>query len=449
MADLHMFQYRGKRLVYDVNSGSLHEVDELAWELISRLCSASTLEQLGEELAGRYSQGEIKKAQSEINMLQKEGLLNSSPPPGVAHRFEGGRLKALCLFISNNCNLQCSYCFAHPPGEAGNDKNGHMSREVAIRAVDLLLEQEGGHYCEIDFFGGEPLLNFPLIREIVAYAKASGLRKGKEFTFTLTTNAMLLGEEVAAFLNEENMSVILSLDGRPAVHDRMRRTTSDGDSYARVLPRIRKFLSERGYNNYYIRGTYTAHNLDFCQDVEHMLSEGFDSLSMEPVVATGEAPYALQREHIPRLVEEYDRLVELFLERRAAGRPFHFYHFDMDLEKGPCVYKRLSGCGAGGEYLAVAADGTLYPCHQFVGTEAFNLGKLGDGPLELDQAGGERVAHSAAQRDECNSCWARYLCGGGCAASSYFLTGDLYHNDTIYCALQRMRLERALYLQAV
>ncbi len=448
MADLHMFQYRGKRLVYDVNSGSLHEVDELAWELMHLMCNDNTNEHIDELPATNYSRPDIKQAQTEINTLQEQQLLFSSPPPGVAHRFGGGRLKSLCLFMSSNCNLQCRYCFARPPGK-GKDNKGNMSRDVAFRAVDLLLEQEGGDFCELDFFGGEPLLNFPLIRETVAYARAGGLRKGKEFTFTLTTNALLLGEEVGTFLNEEDMSIILSLDGRPAVHDQMRRTLSGGDSYARVLPRIHKFLQERGYNNYYIRGTYTAHNLDFCKDVEHLLAEGFDSLSMEPVVAAAELPYALQQEHIPRLEQEYDRLVELFLERRAAGRPFNFYHFDMDLEKGPCVYKRLSGCGAGGEYLAVAADGTLYPCHQFVGTEAFRLGKLADGPLELDTASGERVACSAAQRNECSYCWARFLCGGGCAAASYFLAGDLYQNDKIYCALQRIRLERALYLQAV
>ena len=442
-----MFQYRGKRLVYDVNSGSLHEVDELAWELIQLMCTGNTDGHNGALPAGRYGQTEIEQAQAEINTLQKEQLLFASVP-GIAHRLGGGRLKALCLFMSRNCNLQCSYCFARPPKE-GKDNNGNMSREAAFRAVDLLLEQEEGRYCEIDFFGGEPLLNFPLIREIVAYARSGGLRRGKEFTFTLTTNALLLGDEVAAYINEENMSVILSLDGRPAVHDRMRRTISGEDSYAQVLPRMHKFLRGRGYNNYYIRGTYTAYNLDFCKDVEHLLREGFESLSLEPVVANSASPYALLQEHIPRLEQEYDHLVELFLERRAAGLPFHFYHFDIDLEKGPCVYKRLSGCGAGGEYLAVAADGTLYPCHQFVGTEAFRLGKLTDGPFELNKAIADRVACSAAQRDDCSRCWARYLCGGGCAAASYFLAGSLDHNDVLYCALQRIRLERALYLQAV
>lgn len=448
MTDLHMFHYKDKRLVYDVNSGSLHEVDELAWELIRRMCNGGTFNQSDVFPSQRYSPREIEQAKSEIDMLKDGQMLFSSPPPGLEQGPGGGRLKALCLFMSRNCNLQCSYCFARPSGE-GKDNNGNMNRDVAFRAVDLLLEQEGGHFCEIDFFGGEPLLNFPLIREVVDYAQNGGLHRNKEFTFTLTTNALLLGEEVAAFLNKENISVILSLDGRPAVHDRMRRTVCGGKSYARVVPHMHKFLHERGYKNYFIRGTYTAHNLDFCKDVEHLLAEGFDSLSLEPVVAKAGLPYALQEGHISRLEEEYDRLVELYLERRNAGLPFHFYHFDMDLEKGPCVYKRLSGCGAGRDYLAVASDGTLYPCHQFVGTDVFCLGKLGNGFLELNNEVGEQVACSAAQRDECSHCWARYLCGGGCAAASYFLQGDLYRNDTLYCTLQRIRLERALYLQAV
>ncbi|MEW5921973.1 MAG: thioether cross-link-forming SCIFF peptide maturase [Bacillota bacterium] len=445
-AEIHMFEYRGKRLVYDVNSGSLHEVDEPAWEFIHLLHAGLPAERITAMLSQRYPHSNVVEVQREIETLREEKLLFSSPPAAVEQGPSGGRLKSLCLFISRSCNLQCRYCFARSPGK---ENNGHMSRDVALKAVDLLLEQEGGRYCEIDFFGGEPLLNFPLVQEIVGYARTAGRRRGKEFTFTLTTNALLLGEEVAAFLNKENLNVILSLDGRPAVHDRMRRTVLDTGSYDRVLPLIRNFLAGRGYNNYYIRGTYTAYNLDFCRDVEHLLEEGFHSLSLEPVVAAGEADYALHRNDLRPLEQEYDRLVELFLQRREAGRPFHFYHFGVDLEKGPCLYKRLSGCGAGREYLAVAADGSLYPCHQFVGTEAFCLGRLGDGPFELDLQRGDQVARSAAQREACPSCWARYLCGRGCAAVSHFLAGDLCRNDALYCALQQIRLERALYLQAV
>lgn len=448
-AALHMFQYGGKRLVYDVNSGSLHEVDELAWELI-KLINSGKLEERSGELMSRlpYPGPDVKEALAEIKTLEDRQLLFSPSPKGLENMHEEARLKALCLFISANCNLQCRYCFAKPSGD-NNRNNGQMSRETAFGAVDLLLEQDGGRFCEIDFFGGEPLLNFPLIREIVGYATEKGLHRGKEFTFTLTTNGMLLGEDEIRFLNETGMSVILSLDGRPEIHDRMRRTVKDKGSYDLVLPRMHKLLQDRGYNNYYVRGTYTSFNLDFCRDVEHLLEAGFDSLSLEPVVAAARLPYGLGQEDIPRLEQEYDRLVELFLQRRREGRPFHFYHFDMDLEKGPCIYKRLGGCGAGGEYLAVAADGSLYPCHHFVGTEAFRLGKLGNGTLELDRQKGSKVASSAAGREECSHCWARYLCGGGCAAASYFLAGDLGRNDPLYCALQRMRMERALYLQAV
>ena len=444
-ADLHMFKYRDKQLVYDVNSGSLHEVDKLAWELISLQRDGLTPANSMEQLAGRYASAVVARAQKEIETLVAEKLL-FSPSPVLSCFEPGGMVKSLCLFISQSCNLQCRYCFARP---AVADNNVHMSREVAFKAVDLLLEHERGRYCEIDFFGGEPLLNFPLIREIVAYARAAGRSGGKEFTFTLTTNALLLDDEISLFLNNENISVILSLDGRPAVHDRMRRTAVNTGSYEQVLFRIRKFLAERNYQNYYIRGTYTVHNLDFCRDIEHLLEHGFRSLSLEPVVATGDADYALRRDDLIRLEQEYDRLVELFLQRRAEGRPFHFYQFAIDLEKGPCLYKRLSGCGAGVEYLAVAADGSLYPCHQLVGDDNFLLGRLGDGPLKSDLHRREQVARFAEEREACSGCWARYLCGKGCAAASYYLAGDLQRNSELYCALQLIRLERALYLQAV
>jgi uncharacterized protein len=440
-----MFKYRDKRLVYDVNSGSLHEVDKPAWELISLRRDGMTPIDSMEQLAGRYAPAVIAQVQQEIEALVAEKIL-FSPAPILPDYGSGRQLKALCLFISQGCNLRCRYCFAHPAVE---DNNVYMSRDVAFKAVDLLLEQERGRYCEIDFFGGEPLLNFPLIREIVAYAQAAGSRRGKEFTFTLTTNALLLNDEISQFLNEENISVILSLDGRPAVHDRMRRTADGAGSYKQTLPRIKEFLHTRNYQNYYIRGTYTVHNLDFCSDIEHLLEQGFHSLSLEPVVAAEDADYALRREDLIRLEQEYDRLVELFLQHRAEGRPFHFYHFAIDLEKGPCLYKRLSGCGAGGEYLAAAADGSLYPCHQFVGDDTFLLGRLGDEPFKLDLRRVEQAARFADEREACSGCWARYLCGKGCAAASYFMAGDLQRNSELYCALQRIRLERALYLQAI
>jgi len=443
-ADLHMFKYRDKQLVYDVNSGSLHEVDRPAWELIGLQRDGMTPVNSMEQLAGCYAPAVVAQAQEEIEALVAEKIL-FSPAPILPDCGSGRQLKALCLFISQSCNLQCRYCFAHPAVE---DKNVYMSRDVAFKAVNLLLEQERGRYCEIDFFGGEPLLNFPLIRDVVAYARAAGCRRGKEFTFTLTTNALLLDDEISLFLNDENISVILSLDGRPAVHDRMRRTADETGSYKQALPRIKEFLHKRNYQNYYIRGTYTVHNLDFCRDIEHLLELGFHSLSLEPVVAAEDADYALRGMDLSRLEQEYDRLVDLFLQRRAEGRPFHFYHFAIDLENGPCLYKRLSGCGAGREYLAVAADGSLYPCHQFVGDDVFLLGRLGDGPLKLDLRRGEQVAHSAEEREECSGCWTRYLCGKGCAAASYFMAGDLQRNSNLYCALQRIRLERALYLQA-
>lgn len=443
---IHMFEYRGKKLVFDVNSGSLHELDEAAWEFVQLMQAGMPTKFIVAELCRRYPHDDLTQIQSEIETLQEQKLLFSPPPAAFEQGGKGAGLKSLCLFISQNCNLQCRYCFARPLEGA---INGQMSRDVALKAVDLLLQQVRGSHCEIDFFGGEPLLNFPLVREVVDYARTAGSRLGKEFTFTLTTNALLLTPEVAAYLNKENMNVILSLDGRPQVNDRLRRTKGNEGTYDRIMPRIRNFLAGRGYNNYYIRGTYTAYNLDFSRDVEHLLAAGFTSLSLEPVIAGQEVDYALNMGNLLVLEQEYDRLVDLFLLHREQGRPFHFYHFGIDLEKGPCLYKRLSGCGAGQEYLAVAADGSLYPCHQFVGTGTFCLGRLGDGPLEIDIQRGYEVASSSDQREACPSCWARYLCGRGCAAVSHFLAGELKRIDALYCALQKMRLQRALYLQAV
>ncbi len=443
---IHTFEYRGKKLVFDINSCSLHEVDTIAWEYINLIQAGMKEEHILLELGLRYPYDDVARVQKEIESLKAEKVLFSCSPETPEQGSCGPRLKSLCLFVTQNCNLQCRYCFVR---HFNKNNNGFMNREIAFKAVDLLLEQREGKYCEIDFFGGEPLLNFPLVRDVVAYAREAGYRRGKEFTFTLTTNALSLTEEVATFLNKENINVILSLDGRPAVNNRL-RLTADGDgSYEHVLPRIHNFLAGRGYTNYYIRGTYTVYNLDFSKDVEHLLGEGFDYLSLEPVVAPRSAEYALHPENLDLLEQEYDRLVDLFLERRAQGRPFNFFHFNLDLEKGPCLYKRLSGCGAGGEYLAVAADGSLYPCHQFVDVQEFCLGHLGEPAPLVNFQEGEKVAVSADQREACLSCWARYLCGRGCAAVSYFLAGDLKHVDIFYCALQRIRLERALYLQAV
>ena len=488
--DVHLFDYKDTKLVYDVNSGSLLRTDDLGWELLHLLINSigeqeqvrgekqeqqeheaviSSLERKG------YLREEIRAALAQFEDLRMRKLLFSEAPDLSGHdsSASGGqrRVKSLCLFVTQGCNLHCRYCFARKEadkGDGGAKQGGGshqpMTFEIAKKAVDFLLSAEGPRFREIDFFGGEPLLYFPLIKETVDYAKARSAVLGREASFTVTTNALLLHdhvysdqnarddvrENVVDFLNRENINVIISIDGRPQIHDLMRPRVGGGGSYETTLHNAKNFLEKRDFKNYYIRGTYTRENLDFCEDIRHLLNLGFASLSMEPVVAMQKESYALQEEDLPRLAEEYDRLVDLYLEQKQKGEPFVFYHFDMDLEKGPCLYKRISGCGAGTEYLAVSPEGDLYPCHHFVGEKGFCMGNLSGDLASLDQKGiGAEVSGSSKERSECGSCWARYLCGGGCSASSFFVAGDLKKNYQLGCALQKMRLERALYLQAV
>ncbi len=443
--DVHLFACRDMKLVYDVNSGSLHQVDEPAAEAIELLLQGCAIQEVTASLTERFSRETVQEVLVEIQSLKEESLLFSAPlarhDPGVSSY----PLKALCLLLSQDCNLSCRYCFAR------DEKTRDvllMPLEVGRRAVDFLLESDSGRHREIDFFGGEPLLNFPVFKEIVAYAKKEARARGIELTFTLTTNALLCTEEIVGFLNREAISVVLSLDGRPAVHDAMRQDSRGRGSYRSALQNIRRLLEERDYRNYYIRGTITKHNLDFSRDVEHLLKQGFDSLSLEPVVASPGEDYALEAADLPQMEREYERLLDLFLDHQAAGKPFLFYHFLVDLEKGPCLYKRLSGCGAGREYLAVAADGSLYPCHQFSGRDEYCMGSIMDEEPLQENARVEALYEAARIQRECAECWARYLCGFGCAAAVLTQTGGLEMNDFLSCALQKMRLEKALYLQA-
>jgi uncharacterized protein len=444
--DVHIFMYRGTQLVYDVNSGSLHQVDDLAREAIELLRDRDEKEHAARYLSRRYPPGEVEEALEQIDVLRKEGLLFSPEPRLQEEKTSPQGVKSLCLFISHSCNLGCRYCFNRR--DSHDQSLSHMTPEVGKKAVDFLLQSEGGHFREIDFFGGEPLLNFPLVREIVEYARERTRSRGKEFSFTLTTNATLLDERSISFLNSEDINVILSLDGRPEVHDRMRSFKNGRGSYNTTVKKIKSLLQGREGNNYYIRGTYTRQNLDFTNDIRHFLELGFFSLSMEPVVS-GTEGIGLREEDLPALEREYDRLVELYLEFRDKGTPFQFYHFLLDLERGPCLYKRLSGCGAGEDYLAVSADGSLYPCHQFVGADEFYMGNISDGPFAFNREPGEKLVAAVRRKEACLQCWARYLCGGGCAASSYFAAGDLEKIYDLGCALQKIRLERALYLQSL
>ncbi|HOB86460.1 MAG TPA: thioether cross-link-forming SCIFF peptide maturase [Bacillota bacterium] len=438
LSTLHLFKLKDKYLALDVESGALHQCDEVSFRLLELMEAGRTGAEAASLLAPELGEREVQEALGEIEQLKEQGLLWSEKD--VLPENGEPLVKALCLFITDQCNLGCRYCFV-PPGAR------HMSAAVGKAAVDFLLEQSGPRrHCEIDYFGGEPLLNWETVMEVTAYAREEGRRRGKEIAFTLTTNGLLLEAPVREYLARENFAVVLSLDGRPEIHNAMRPRRGGGESYRQVLRNLQEYVALDPPGGYYIRGTYTRRNLDFLEDIRHIYQQGFRFISLEPVVAPEEMEHALSREDLPRLREQYLALTEFCLECARKGDPFLFFHFAVNLDQGPCVYKRLSGCGAGREYLAVAADGSLYPCHQFVGRPEFKLGHLLERP-PLDRTRMESFPAAGPHRGKCRQCWARYHCGGGCQAAA-FLNGNPEEPYALECALQKIRLECALYLQA-
>jgi len=445
---IHCFEVRGKRLVLDVHSQVLHEVDELAWALLTG--GYADPEAAAESLGGRFPEAEIGAALSEIADLRARGLL-STPDPHTGYQPPPPQVKALCLNVAHHCNLACRYCFAAAPETTAR----MMPAATARRAVDYLLAASGARrHVEIDFFGGEPLLNFPVIRDTVAYARRRGETAGKEVGFTVTTNGMLLTPDITRFLLENRVNVVLSLDGRPEVHDRLRRTAGGHGSHAAVLARIRRFVSEwkrwegpRGY--YYLRGTFTRHNLDFAEDFRYLACQGFANISLEPVVALPCADYGLREDDLRQVHHEYQRLADIYLDLVARQNPaLRFFHFEIDLDAGPCLPKRLSGCGAGHAYLAVDAAGDIYPCHQFIGRAEFLLGNVFGGGLRQDLVEDFRHAH-VYTKEGCARCWAKFLCSGGCHAHAVMENGSLLKPSRLGCKVMRSRLEAALYVQAM
>lgn len=442
---LHKFTFDDTKLVLDVHSGALHQVDDITWEILDDYCQL-TKDEIIAKYQLRYSQQEIEEVWSEIDQLTKEGLLFSADPLAGQYTAKESMVKALCLHIAHDCNLRCRYCFAGQ-GPFGGDRS-LMSLEVGKQAIDFLLKQSAGRqHVEVDFFGGEPLMNFGVVKELVQYGRAKAKDLGKIIKFTLTTNGMLLDQQVQQYLVDNNISVVLSLDGRPAVHDQMRPTGGGKGSYDRVLNNIKAMVEKNPPGGYYVRGTYTRHNLDFSQDVLHMIDLGFVDISVEPVVAGPEDDYALQEQDLPKLRQEYQNLTRKILELYRQGKEVNFFHFNIDLDGGPCLAKRLSGCGAGHEYLAVTPDGSLYPCHQFVGRPEFQVGHVRDGILNKDICHSFREAH-IYNKEACTDCWAKYHCSGGCHANAQSFNQDLLKPYRLGCELAKMRLECALYLKA-
>ncbi|MCD8133217.1 MAG: thioether cross-link-forming SCIFF peptide maturase [Clostridiales bacterium] len=445
---IHQYKNNGFNIVLDVNSGAVHVVDDLSYEMIS-LYEDHSGEEIMALLSSSYPQQEISEAYEEIQELVREGqLFTEDEYESYIMDFQKRPtvVKALCLHIAHDCNLSCRYCFAQE-GEYHGDRE-LMSFEVGRQALDFLIENSGRRRnLEVDFFGGEPLMNWQVVKDLVAYGREQEKLHDKNFRFTLTTNGVLLNDEIMEFANREMSNVVLSIDGRKEVNDHMRPFRGGQGSYDRIVPKFQRFAKSRHQDRYYVRGTYTHYNLDFSEDVLHLADLGFQQISVEPVVAEDSQAYALREEDLPKLFSEYDKLAAEMVRRHREGRDFNFFHFMIDLEGGPCVAKRLSGCGSGTEYLAVTPWGDLYPCHQFVGNEDFLMGNVRDGVTRTDLRD-EFKSCNVYSKEKCRDCFARFYCSGGCAANSWHFHGDINAAYEIGCELQKKRIECAIMIKA-
>ena len=452
---VHCYKLGGLPIVLDTYSGSVHVVDEVAYDMIERY-ERMDRDAILAEMLTKYgdredvTREELEECFEQIEQLKAAGKLFApdtfSAKAGDLKKKTSGVIKALCLHVAHTCNLNCSYCFASQ-GKYHGDR-AVMSLEVGKRALDFLIEYSGTRTnLEVDFFGGEPLMNFDVVKELVAYARTREKECGKNFRFTLTTNGMLIDDDVIEFANRECSNVVLSLDGRKEIHDRFRVDHAGRGSWEQIVPKFQKLVEAREGKNYYMRGTFTHANPDFLKDIEEMLRLGFTELSMEPVVCAADDPSALTEEDLPIVLEQYEKLAQLMLERHRAGKPFTFYHYMIDLKGGPCIYKRISGCGSGTEYMAVTPWGDLYPCHQFVGEEKFKLGNVFDG-VDNTEIQDEFMACNVYSRPECQDCWAKLYCSGGCAANAYHATGSVTGVYSYGCELFRKRMECAIMLEA-
>ena len=445
---IHQYKLGGYNIVLDVCSGGVHVVDEVAYDIIAMFETHSRKEVL-RAMGSKYpslTEAELEECYGQVESLKDAGKLFApdtfGPMAGQLKQKTAGVVKALCLHVAHTCNLNCSYCFASQGKYHG--ERAMMSFEVGKRALDFLIENSGTRKnLEVDFFGGEPLMNFQVVKDLVAYARSIEKEKGKRFRFTLTTNGVLVDDEVIQWANKECSNVVLSLDGRKEIHDRFRVDYAGNGSWEKIVPKFQRFVEARGGKDYYMRGTFTHNNPDFLKDIQQMLDLGFTELSMEPVVCAAGDPSALTEEDLPIVMEQYEKLAELMLERDREGRPFTFYHYMIDLTGGPCIYKRISGCGSGTEYMAVTPWGDLYPCHQFVGEERFRLGNIWDGVTNTEVQG-EFAACNVYAHPECRDCWARLYCSGGCAANAYHATGSVTGVYEYGCKLFRKRMECAI-----
>ena len=458
---IHQYKNNGYDIVMDVNSGSVHVVDDLIYDMVEVLngeipeldepqkLPKEAVEKTVAALKDRYPEAEIREAMGDIQeLIDREELFTKDTYSQYVTDFKQRKtvVKALCLHIAHDCNLACRYCFAEEGEYHG--RRALMSYEVGKKALDFLIANSGNRRnLEVDFFGGEPLMNWDVVKRLVEYGRSQEEAHNKKFRFTITTNGVLLNDEIMDFCNKEMSNVVLSLDGRPEVNDYMRPFRNGKGSYDLIVPKFQKFAESRGTKDYFVRGTFTRNNLDFSKDVLHFADLGFKKLSIEPVVADPKEPYSIREEDLPQIMEEYDRLAKEFIKRKKEGRGFQFFHFMIDLNQGPCVAKRLSGCGSGTEYLAVTPWGDFYPCHQFVGMEDFLLGNVDEGITNTKVRDEFKLCNVYA-REKCRDCFARFYCSGGCAANAYNFSGDITGAYEIGCAMQKKRIECAIMIRA-
>ncbi len=452
---IHQYKNNGYNIVLDVNSGSVHVVDDMVYDVIAcieednleNIDKITMYQHLKEKFTDRTE--DLSEIVDEIYELKENGMLFSEDiyeKSIEAFKNRETVVKALCLHIAHDCNLKCKYCFAEEGEYHG--RRALMSYEVGKKALDFLVKNSASRVnLEVDFLGGEPLMNFQVVKDLVAYGRSLEEPYHKKFRFTLTTNGVLLNDDIIAFANQEMSNVVLSVDGRKEVHDRMRPLAGGQGSYDLVIPKFKKVAESRNQTNYYVRGTFTHFNKDFAADVCHLADMGFEQISVEPVVASESEAYALVEADIPQILEEYDKLAVELIKRHKEGKGFQFFHFMIDLKGGPCVYKRLSGCGSGTEYLAVTPWGDLYPCHQFVGQEAFLMGNVDEGISRTDIRE-QFKACNVYSKEKCRNCFAKFYCSGGCAANSYHFHGNINDAYDLGCTLQRKRVECAIMIKA-
>ncbi|HEX2985937.1 MAG TPA: thioether cross-link-forming SCIFF peptide maturase [Caproiciproducens sp.] len=447
---IHKYSLNGYNIVMDTNSGAVHIFDDAPFDMLDYLSDGvpeTMPEKMHQELKEKYGEQTIGEAYEELKELNRNGLLYSEDEyEQFAGMMKNAPIKSMCLNIAHDCNLRCEYCFA-AKGDFGRGRM-LMPFEVGKKAIDFLIENsKGRHNLEVDFFGGEPLMNFEVVKQIVEYARGIEKENNKNFRFTITTNGLLLTDDKIDFINREMSNCVLSLDGRKSVNDRLRVRVDGTGCYDAIVPKFQKLVSTRGDKDYYVRGTFTRHNLDFTNDILHMAELGFDQISVEPVVSDPNLDYSIQESDLPRVFEEYERLSKTLIARKREGRGINFFHFMIDLQQGPCAIKRLRGCSCGNEYIAVTPEGDIFPCHQFVGDDSWKMGNVMDGTFDLNRKHEFALANIYSKPD-CKNCWAKFYCSGGCNANNWQYEKDIHKAHKIACELEKKRLECAVMIQA-